>query len=368
MKRFFRAAALLLTAALFCACLAGCGGDSTWVFESGGEKLPTGLYIIYQVSAVDTAGNQYAEAQRAVDTAFVAPIPSELLKEQLDGAPIANFVSDEALKLSREYYAVKSQFEQRGLALTEDDLSLVESAAASEYASKEDFYVTNGVSEGSVKEFFMDATRRNRLFTAVYGEGGEREVSEDELKARFEENYYLVNLMPVYKPVPAGEDDAETQQELKDVEEFTQKALEDLKGGKPLEDISFEWMQQNAADDAAREALVKPTPESMRFILAEADRAVYGEALLDTIIATKTGEAAIAEDENFYLVFERLDILADETDFDNYESALLLEMRNEEYAQLLTEWSAGIEMSENTQARERYSAAKLDLDMQASAS
>ncbi len=227
MKCFFRAAALLLAAVIFCVGLAGCGGDHTWAFESGGVRLPTGLYILYEIAALDTAGNQYVESRLAADPAFVTPMPSELLKEQLDGVPIPDFIAGEALQKAREYYAAKSQFEQRGLTFTETDLSITESATSSEYAANEAFYVANGISESSVLEFYMDSTRRNRLFNEVYGLGGEREVPEEDLKARLAEQYYLVNMLPIYRPTPTGEDDTEAQQELQEVEEFSQRALKE---------------------------------------------------------------------------------------------------------------------------------------------
>jgi hypothetical protein len=359
MKRIIVKTAAILLALL----LAGCSGDTTWAYENGGDKMPTGVYVMFEISAVAAAGTRLGELSG--NPAYTTPAPAQLLKETIDGVPGADYVASETTKRVKEYYAVKAQFEQRGLALTESEAMAAENAVASVLGSNRDFYEGNGVAESSVREYYMASARKTNLFNFLYGEGGEREVPVAELEKHLAGNYYMADVVPIYKPFyGSSNDEGVLEKELEATKAFAENGLEELKGGKAIEEIAYELMLRSAGEDeAARAAVTKPGTEDLRMVLRDSDRGTYGDAFIDTLKATPVGECAMVEDETFFILFKRVDILADAETLPNFRPMLLNELRGEEFDSELAALGEGLQLTENADVLTRYAAGKLKLDI-----
>lgn len=357
MKRFIVKTAAVLLALL----LSGCGGDTTWAYESGGEKMPTGVYVMLEISAVAAAGNRIGEQGGTTST---QPEFSEIMKQTVDGVPAKDYIASETMKRVREYYAVKAQFEQRGLALTETETTAAENAVNSVLGSNRAFYEGNGVAESSVREYYTASARKTSLFNFLYGEGGEREVPAEELKAHFAEKYYMVDAVPIYKPFYGSSDDESAlEKELADIKAFAETGLADLKGGKAIEQIAYELMLRSAGEDeAARAAVTTPKTEDLRMVLMDSDRTTYGDKFIDALKATPVGESALVEDDTFFILFKRVDNLADEQAFTAYKSLLINDLRADEFNAELATAGESLSLNGNTPALNRFAAEKLKLD------
>jgi hypothetical protein len=358
MKRTIIKTAAILLALL----LAGCGGDTTWAYESGGVKMPTGVYVMLEISAVAAAGTRLGELSG--NPAGAQPAYSEIIEQTIDGVPAAEYIAAETMKRVREYYTVKAQFEQRGLALTDAEIMAAENAVSTVLGSNRDFYERNGVAESSVREFYMASARKTHLFNFFYDEGGEREVPLAELETQLAENYFMADAMPIYKPFYGTTDDpAVLEQELADTKAFAEKGLEDLKAGKAIEEIAYEVMLRSAGEDeAARATVTMPETDDLRMVLVDSDRNTYGDAFIDTLKATPVGECALVEDETFFIIFKRGDILAEEEAMTSYRPLLLNELRGEEFDSELAALGEGLPFAENADVLTRFATEKLKLD------
>jgi hypothetical protein len=359
MKRIIVKTAAIMLALL----LAGCNADTTWAYEGGGARMPTGVYVMYEIGAVAAAGTRLGELS-GNPASYTTPAPSQILKETIDGVTGAEFVSAETTKSVREYYAVKAQFEQRGLALTASETMAVENAVASMLGSNRDFYEGNGVAESSVREYYTASARKTNLFTFLYGVGGEREVPMAELEACLAENYFMADAVPIYKPFYGSSDEeGALERELAAIKEFAEKGLEELKGGKAIEQVAYELMLRSAGEDeAARAAVTVPTTEDLRMVLRDSDRGVYGDEFIDTLKVTPAGECALVEDETFFILFKRVDILSDAENLTTYSPLLLNDLRGEEFDAELAALGEGMQLAENAETLKRFAVGKLNLD------
>jgi hypothetical protein len=358
MKRIIVKTAAIILALL----LAGCNADTTWAYESGGVKMPTGVYVMLEISAVAAAGTRLGEISG--DPLNAQPAYSDIIGQTIDGVTAEDYIAAETMKRVREYYTVKAQFEQRGLALTDAETMAAENAVNTVLGSNRDFYEDNGIAESSVLEYYTATARKTNLFNFLYDEGGEREVPEEELRAHFAENYFMADAIPIYKPFYGSTDEeGALERELAELKVFAENALEELKGGKAIEDIGYEIMLRSAGEDeAARASVTRPETEDLRMVLVDSDRSSYGDAFIDTLKATPVGECAMVEDETFFILFKRVDILADAETITDYRPLLLNELRGEEFDEELAALGAGLQFAENADVLSRFSFDRLKLD------
>ena len=361
MKRTIaKTAAIILAVSML---LTGCGGDATWAFESGGVKMPTGVYVMLEISAVAKAGTRISELNENKVSAQL-PLP-EILGQTIDGVPAGEFIASETMKRVGEYYTVKAQFEQRGLALTEAESMAVASAVNTILNNNRELYERNGVAESSVREFYTASAYKTALFNAIYGVGGEREVPVKELEAHFAENYFMADAIPIYKPFYGSSDDENAlERELAAIKGIAETGLADLKSGsKTIEQLAYEVMLRSVGEDeTARAAVTMPKTEDIRMTVVDSDRGTYGDKFIDTLKATPVGEYALVEDDTFFILFRRADVLADAKTLTQYRPLLLNELKGDEFDAELAAMSGELRLIRNDPVLTRFTVEKLKLD------
>ncbi len=179
MKMKKKLAALLLAVLTAFGATSCSTADQSWSVEKDGERLPVGVYVYNFYSAIAAA-----QQQEGVDSSV------SLLEQQIDGQPAEDWIRDEAMRYTKEYFYLRDQLDALGASLTDEEKAQGKSNAAAawgyipasvkKYVSQESFEIAYG-------EANMMYTK---LFNTIYGEGGEKAVSDDELRAYFEETYY----------------------------------------------------------------------------------------------------------------------------------------------------------------------------------
>ncbi len=389
MKQITKLLAVLLAVAFM---LAGCQtADTSWVYSYQDNTMPAGVYICMLLNAYGDAVNKLQEAQNAelaalqesvgddyqVDTADLISNqkPKKIYKMELDGMPVSDWMVQRAEKSVREYYAVQNKMRELGLSLSQSDVDSALASAASAVQATPEFYKKNGIAESSLALMLQNEYAVHQLFHALYEEGGEFEVGQEELKSYFDQKYSKIKMMYFLKADESDlseEEAADSEQAAKLVEEknqaLRQKAegyLTRLKAGEAIEDLHTEYEKEVAkesaegTDDTAPE--VEPTkPGDLDMIVSESQSSYYGEPLIRAAFDTALGDAVLTEDDHFFFLVQRVDILEDPADLEKYEESLLHEMRYEsDYLPKLEEWGKALELKVNQAAVSRYVPSKL---------
>lgn len=354
LKKF--TAALLAAMLLLSACS---GGDTSWAFRSGQAQISPGLYILYEITAFSESEEKIAENLKEN---FVEMNPAELLKQTVEDKLASDWIRERATELAREHITVYDKFTELGLMLNDAELASIESSVGSVKASGSDFYEKNGVSEVTLREYYTNYVRMSRVFLTLYGEGGELAVSEDELKKYFAENYAKIDVLLMYKPVSAPEGETKTVEQLtSEMKTDAQDYLARLKAGEEIEELAYEWQKKSVS--AEQQATVtKPEKGQLSMIIPESARESYGDALTDAVIKAKTGDADMVDDEAFFLVFKKLDIMESPDEFDGYKSTVLQELKGDEFESKLADWGAAVQLETNNATLDRYKPEKIKFD------
>lgn len=307
-------------AALGCAAamlgsLTACGEKTTWGAVIDGVQIPAGVFIYYLESAHYEAqqklSEQSAEAAADLSPEGAAAQSSEtvtlpLFSSQIDGVDAKQWIYNKATESMQEYAAVEAKFDEYGLTLNdmEKETAKVYLDQMWEYAG--DYYTSMGISENSYKSVFLNSSKKQKLFETIYSEGGEKAVSDDEIKAYLDENYALINYIDV--ELRDGEGNLLKSDGKAERMEMLNSYIERYRNGEDFDELNAEYVTyydnlKKAAEEAAAAENAESAAEGTAEVSlspAEAPLAGEGDELTgsdDAPAEAETSDAGEAPEE-----------------------------------------------------------------------
>lgn len=329
MKKLAAAVLAVLTA---CS-LSACGGDTSWTFRSGDYTVTSGMYVGLSIDALSAASS--TEGYDSTKSPF---------DQDIESTDSVKWLQAKANQLSKEYLAIETQFAERGLTLSEQDQSEIDSQVEMYWTQfgMGSVYEEEGCGKTSYATLVANNYKKNLLFQNVYGEGGEKEVPESELEATFQNDY----VKGVYISLSILDDEGEklTGDELQAVKDDAQKLADRIEAGEDFEEVKAQYL---ADPDAEEES--EPTDTSIVTLKESATTAPY-----NAIASGEVGEVQVVEGTNAMFVVQTLDVMSG-TSFDDYRDTVLQNMKADEFEDLITEWVSALEITENESAVSKHS-------------
>ncbi|WP_143826218.1 hypothetical protein [Scatolibacter rhodanostii] len=337
MRKFTAPVALLFV--LFS--LAGCYSEKNlWAAKKGDLTLPTGGYIYYLNSAASTARTKVSSDQ-------------EVLKSEIDGVKAETWIRNTAEESVRSFFYINDKFSEMGLSLNEEDVTQMESYTESMWS----YYSTSMESFGISKESFQLAytdfsLKQSAVFNALYGAGGEKAVSDQELSDYYTDNYYSYEYFTVTIPTKAKEStDESSTSTATEIDEDAKSELktqlddyaEQIKAGKMTVTEAAEKYQK--ANDIENSTYNTSTSK----ISASASGTVP-----ETVLTLSDNEVSVIESTTSTFVLAKRIPIAEKVNemltTESTRSNTLSDMKWEEFAASVKEESAkleGIEMNDS---------------------
>lgn len=300
-------------AALGCAAamlgsLTACGEKTTWGAVIDGVQIPAGVFIYYLDTAnyearqklneqTDTSADLSLEGAAAQSSETVT-LP--LYSSQIDGVDSKQWIYDRATELMQEYAAVEAKFDEYGLTLTDDDKQSAQVYLDQIWDYAGDYYTSMGVSENSYKSIFLNSSKRQKLFETIYSEGGEKAVSDDEIKTYLDENYALINYIDV--ELKDGEGNLLKSDGKAERMEMLNSYMERYNNGEDFDELNAEYVTyyenlKKAAEEtaAAEEAANAETADDTAETTAEVSQSPAEAALPsdDEEVTDETSETEV---------------------------------------------------------------------------
>ncbi|WP_124098122.1 hypothetical protein [Ruminococcus sp. Marseille-P6503] len=195
--------AALLTAAMIACTAAGCS-DTSYTLKADNEEIRAGIYIDYMLNEMSYQISMlyYNEG-----------ITEDYFSQEIEGKSFSEYVSEQALKNTKEYAAITKQFEQLELELTSDEMKDINSTVNDAWDNQSELYEKEGISKESLKEVYLCTLKREKLFNYFYGEGGAEEVSADEMQTYINDNYLRYKTISISKSSSEDEETAKAENE-----------------------------------------------------------------------------------------------------------------------------------------------------------
>ena len=322
MKRIAKITVALLLAVAMCFSLAGCyDEDLNWSAKYDDTELPAGAYIYYLSIA-------YNEAASKVST------EDEVLKSEIDGTPAETWIKNRADEYVNQYFYIQNEMKRLGLEMTDEDYSTCLQTTSFDIAYSQ------------YNRMYL------KVFNALYGEGGENEVPESELRQHIEDDYYDYEYFSA--PLTKTDDDNKsvdlTDEEKADLKETLEKYKTKIESG------------AMTVNDAATDYALKVQKDSTYQTGIKDENGMQSSYMPDAFISAikemKEGDVEVVESTKYMIVLHRLPIKDDEDtllESSDNRSQLLLELKNTEYADAVSAAAQSFEGVEwNQKVLNRY--------------
>lgn len=272
--KFFKKSIALLLAAVFCASAAGCsGGDKSWAVKDDSASLPVGCYVYNLYVAYQQADSEKKDSSKAV------------LDQKIENKDAKTWMRDTAYTATKTLFLVDRKMKSMKLSLTaaeQKNADSLNASAWSQYSSNMEKY---GVAQSSFNKAYGELIYKERkIFSAVYGKGGTKAVSDSDLKDYYVKNYTDFSFLfcPLYKTDSSGNysssfTDAQKKEAKAPIDEYAAK----MKAGKMT-------MAQAAA---AYKTKLKSSEDQLHTAsINAATDTNYPEAMRTALKSMKTGE------------------------------------------------------------------------------
>ncbi len=354
MKMFKKICALLLAVACLCLCFAGCHkqNEIAVTIKSGDEKVEfTSAMYSYALLEADMAARNKIDSEKSDSTAKV-----NYHKRKIDGVKFVDYVEAEAIKTLRKlaYYEIAAK--QLDVKLTDEE------KAESEYYAYMYWYnygyattyEPNGVGYQTFAKINEIYKLADKVFLAIYGEGGEKAVDSETLDKKMYENFELADIISV--------DISEKKDaEVTALKSKFQAYADRLNKGESFKTIYNEYYEvkeddkkEENKDTEKDDDTLKPLDEYATLIGSEdtsnADKA------FSTIKRMEPGKAYVdtASNEDAIRLVLRGDLSKDEYYIDTASKATLWMLKEAEFETLINDTAKEYKVQENGYAMSQF--------------
>ncbi|HBN11211.1 MAG TPA: hypothetical protein DIW26_10395 [Ruminococcus sp.] len=234
--------AVLLTSAAVLLSATGCGTgkNTSWAARYEDYEASAGIFIYYEMSAYYQAVNQAAGENENLDKTDVKALKAT----QIDGKDMLTWIQDEATDSLRKYLAVQAEFDNRGLELSEDEISEINSAVESSWNYYGSYYEQNGIGKESFKKITELSYKSAALFKSYYDEGGTDAVPKEDVEKYYDENYARVKYIAMeLKDADGNSLDDDGKAEIKAMaDDYVERA----NNGENFDDLIAEYSEYQA--------------------------------------------------------------------------------------------------------------------------
>jgi hypothetical protein len=327
--------------------------------------MPAGLFLAYQISAVNDAQQALYEQNLAQEGFTVPATTEELLKLTVGEKPAKQWVQDRTLEHVKLYYYAQQRFAELGLEMTDDLQMIVDYTTETFWAQSGSLLDENGISQDSLRLQSTGDVKLRRIFEALYGEGGEREVPLEELKQKFASDYASVDMILAPKPatIPEGSDKTTVEDAVAEVRGMLEAYIPRIQAGEAFEDLSYEFdvaqARLNLTDESA---VVKPQPGELNMLIDKTQPEGLPPELMQELSASAPGDSKVIDVtiegpaglEEAIMLFRMNDVLADDTLMEQYRTTVLDALKYEEFLDDAYAQAAGVALEPNPKAVKRY--------------
>ena len=354
MKILKKAAAALLAIAMLLS-MTACHVKDETAISVGDYKITSAMYSYYLVISDSEAKTLISESEDYDTTAK----NFSYYNQKIDGKSYNDYVKDLAIEKCLIHLSLEKICDDKELKLDDETKQNAQSKAQYYW----NYYygpvlAMNGVGYQTYEKIMLNEAKYNLYFEHIYGEGGEKAVTDKEINTAFNE-HYSASYMIVHDY--SGEDKPDVDAISKDLQVY----VDALNNGKAYADVLADYNKANdikedteSKEDANQSGdnkeeskeEEKPAPaDSDIVILTDYEETYSGEAVLfdmyDDVKKLAKDKATLLHDEDnkcYYIVVKK-DITQDSYYLDSLKEEILYLLKTDEFDKFLDETSSKLE-------------------------
>ena len=272
MKSIKRILTCMLAAVLMLSVLAGCsmpklfiGGTPAVAGTVGGEDIATGEYLAYLYNTFYTM--YYDQGLYYYAAYGMDPWTQEFTYGEGDSAQkvqLSEYITLQTKDTIARQEALEQLLAKNNLKWLEEDEKAIDEELAE--LAEDNFLPLGFTNENFIKSYKALNLNERSLFMGLYGEGGQREVTEEELKTYYTDNYLTYKIISIALTDSEGEELADDKK--KEITDRLDKYLEQYNKDKNFEAVMDTYKKDEATDEDAE---IEASKDEDNRIIADAN-------------------------------------------------------------------------------------------------
>lgn len=330
--------------------------NTDWVIKDGDLTISSGVYLGYLVNAtLDALSSNNAKSVK------------DLMKLTIENKSADEYIKEKALDYCKTHIAIEKKFNELGLTLSEETNKSIDTTLSYYLSYYSSYYEENGCGEKSLRAIIESNYKLDELFMYYYGEGGEKEVSKDELTKHLVENYARVQFISV----PLTDSSTKKALEGEELEKAKDKAhsyLDRANNGEDFEALIKEYAAsvdgtEKDEETEEEEDAVQENGFGKNDSFVSKEDTNYEEAFLNGVFEMSVGDYKLITTDNFCYVVKKLNVNESEKTLEYYKETLLSSLKGDEFTETYTSWKDAATYDVNNAAVSKYKPKKIVLDL-----
>lgn len=358
-------AVVMILSAVF---VSGCSLNKEWSYKTSDKELSIGVYI-YALDVAYSQAETYAKKLDDYDSTKDSWLDMEITDDDGNTKVAKDWIKEQAETMCLSFLVVDQQLDKEGASVDEATMQSADDQAETywnvgQYAQygyvmpMKDDLEPFGISLESFKYCTTEySTKQSALFNALYGKGGSKEVSDNELTKYFTENYVDYKYLPVNLYTSSADESGKSvNTALSD--DDAKKITDELDGYADAinkSDMKFEgavekYMDKNSIDtDPSKSSIEALEKFSAGDELKEAVEKLDGGKA--TTIKVGSGDSAI-----YYLIYKNdiKDTAVTYFDDASQKSSVLSAMKQDEFNDYIKDLTKDLDYDANTGVIDSY--------------
>ncbi|MBQ8303815.1 MAG: hypothetical protein IJX79_02555 [Clostridia bacterium] len=339
---------------------AGCHQKNEVAVKAGDDTFTSAFYMCALINADTAARTKIDEAKAAEKenaTSSTTSATTDYFAETIDGKSYEDYVKESALNTIKRFVYVKRMCDENNLTISEQEKnnSLTMTEYYWNYYGYASLFEANGVSLATYKEYTLYSLYEDKYFNFIYGEGGDKAVSDTDIKNFLYSNYVIADVLSASV---ASKKDSEKALVQTDFEKYKGR----LEKGETFEKIYKEYNKVKEDTTSSTTSSTASLATSSTTSGSEENKALapkdsyaqvigsketsYSSKQYETIKAMKTGEVKFVKDDEsgYYYLFVKGDITADPYYLEGLKKNVLNDMKFDEFEAAIKAEAAKVEL------------------------
>lgn len=339
-------AAAVLTVAMTAALFTGCSKNYEKVVTVGDMEFSPSMYLCAQFNAYNTA---YTKAE--------AETHEEVMTAEIDGLSAEEWIHQETIKNLRVYAWTEKTFDEMNLELLPEETGYINELVEYYWPYNEEFYTANGIGKETYVKFNTFSYKYDKIFDALYSEGGEKEVTDAEYKEYMDSKYARISGFYMPKQDKLGKE--LNERDLAVIKGYCEDAVNELNSGAKVDETSVKYKTM-ASDYLKLEYDYSDPANNLFDSYISKDTTAFSAEVADKAFAmTENSEYVMGEMDEDLVVFKRVENFSDDSELEEVKSSLLAEMKSEEFNTYAEAEAAKLATEEDAAAVKFYSVNKI---------
>ncbi len=303
-----RKIAAFSVASIMAVSMAGCS-DMSKIMTVDGVEVNAGIYINYMLSEYTEQTYSLSGSGAATSANYLG---QEIENDEGKKVKLGDYLPDYAYEQTLDLVAVDKQFEKLGLEFSAKDNEEINSAVKNYMESMTEEYLSEqGISKDSVTKYFTAEKQKQLIFYHYYGLGGEKAVSNDDIKNYLKDNYVRYKMISIPRTTEATTAaSTSTSNEATTTQSPEEQTKASKKADKQAKSIADKYLKLAEKNDNFDQVISQynaetqePTTAATTATTATTETTTVAEGSMDSSEAQQTTTSAVDEPKEIHVHF-----------------------------------------------------------------